>query len=151
MVHTRFPSLLFGLLMLSSTGMAQASPLEQLNGLFAGSVELRIDAQQQLILDVRDASGRYRQDVVALAGIDPESIRFSAEEDAVILGCRPAFGRCFRSELFKQSSTRHSGRCNLPRPLEDDGGRATMEALHALLAEHAALAAETRTPDGRMK
>lgn len=151
MVRNGLLPLLLGLLLAPRAGLAQATALERLNALFAGGVELRIDQAQRLIVDVRDATGRYRQDVVPLSSIDPGSIRFSFVEDAVILGCRAEHGRCFRSELFKQSSVRHLGRCNLPRPPEDDGGRAVVEALQALLAEHATLAAETRTPDGRMK
>ena len=130
---------------------SQSTELEALNSLFGGSVVMKLDRKQQLVIDLHDASGRFRQDVVALSSIDPASIHFSAEEDAVIMGCLPGHERCFSKELFKSNSIRLTGRCNLPRPLEDDGGAATMEALRALVAAQAATAAETPGGGQRMK
>ena len=130
---------------------SQTAELETLNSLFSGSVVMRLDRKQQLVIDLNDASGRFRQDVVALANIDPASIHFSTAEDAVIMGCLPGQDRCFSKELFKSNSVRLTGRCNLPRPLEDDGGVATMEALRALVAAHAATAVETQPGGQRMK
>ncbi|MBK9148458.1 MAG: hypothetical protein IPM12_11675 [Flavobacteriales bacterium] len=122
---------------------AQPAGLDSLNALFGGSVILKCDKHLQLVIDLYDASGRFRQDAVPLASIDPDRIHFSAEEDAVILECRGGHERCFSKELFKLNTVRLTGRCNLPRPLQDPGGAATIEAFRALLADHLAGATET--------
>jgi len=126
-----------------SIASAQADGLEVLNEIFGGSAVFKLDKRQQLVIDLYDASGRFRQDVVPVMNIDPERIHFSVEEDAVILGCRAGQDRCFSKELFKLNTVRLTGRCNLPRPPHDDGGLATMDAFRAWLATQAATAAET--------
>jgi len=150
MFHRSFISLVVSLCVPASA-WSQTAELAALNALFAGSVVMKLDRKQQLVIDLHNASGRFRQDVVALASIDPASIHFSAEEDAVIMGCLPGHDRCFSKELFKSNSVRLTGRCNLPRPLEDNGGAATMEALRALVSTQAATAAETLQGGQRMK
>lgn len=130
---------------------AQTDALDRANALFAGSAVLRIGPGQQLIIDRWDASGRCRQDAAPMQALDPEAIRFSPEDDAVVLRCRAGQERCIRSELFKLSSVKRASSCAMPRPPGDTGAQATVEALRALLAEQAALAAETSPPGMRMK
>lgn len=126
-----------------SIASAQADGLGALNELFGGSAVFKLDKRQQLVIDIHDANGRFRQDVVPVLSIDPERIHFSVEEDAVILGCRAGHDRCFSKELFKLNTVRLTGRCNLPRPPHDSGGLATMDAIREWLATQAATAAET--------
>lgn len=151
MVHRITLTLLLLALLAPQAAWSQTAELEALNTLFSGSVVMKLDRKQQLVIDLYDASGRFRQDVVAASSVDPATIHFSAEEDAIILGCVSPDARCFRKELFKSNSVRMTGRCNLPRPLEDAGGSATIEALRAFIEAHAATAAETRSSGQRMK
>ncbi|MFZ1693553.1 MAG: hypothetical protein WAT74_10175 [Flavobacteriales bacterium] len=142
MVHRTLLIFLFSCIV-PTIAAAQADGLAELNALFGGSAVFKLDKRQQLVIDLYDASGRFRQDVVPVTSIDPEQIYFSLEEDAVILGCRAGHDRCFAKELFKLNTVRLTGRCNLPRPPHDDGGLATMDAIRAWLATQAATAAET--------
>lgn len=151
MVHHIALALLLLQMLVPQAAWSQAAELDALNTLFSGSVVLKLDRKQQLVIDLNDASGRFRQDVVLVSSIDPASIHFSAEEDAIILGCIAGDSRCFSKELFKSNSVRLTGRCNLPRPLEDAGGAATIEALRTFIAAHAATAAETPSGGKRMK
>jgi len=143
MVHRIWIPAIAALAIIPNTAHGQTDGLAVLNELFGGSVVLKLDKRQQLVIDVYDASARFRQDVAPLGSIDPERLHYSVEEDAVILECREGHDRCFSKELFKLNSVRLTGRCNLPRPPQDDGAAATLDALRALLAEHAATALET--------
>lgn len=131
----------------ATNGRAQ-SPTEALNGLFAGSVRFRTDGQDRVVIDFHDRGGRYRQDKALLAHIDPASIRFDPEQDALLMGCRKGHERCFTKEVFKLSAIRSTSAIQLPRPPEDPGGAATAGALRALIGWDAAAMEPRETPKG---
>lgn len=133
-------------LLLATLLRAQAATdeLAAVNARFAGDVRVKIDRRDRLVFDFFDASGRFRQDVVPVEHLDPQSIHYSPEEDAVIIGCRSGHARCISKEVFKLNTVRTTGRTNLPRPPSDEGGHGTMDALHALV-----LAAQQRLASAR--
>ncbi|MBK6342112.1 MAG: hypothetical protein IPF41_05860 [Flavobacteriales bacterium] len=143
MVHRKLLPAIAALAIIPNTGFGQSDDIAKLNELFGGSVVVKLDKRLQLVIDVYDANSRFRQDIVPIASIDRNRLHYSVEEDAVILECREGYDRCFSKELFKLNSVRSTGRCNLPRPPQDDGAAATLDALRALLAAHAATALET--------
>lgn len=141
-------TLFLSLCLISSAAHAQLlePELAVLNDLFAGSAQFKLDRRQQLVIDLFDQNGRFRQDIVTLEHLDPAKMHYSSEEDAVIIGCTEAEGQCFSKEIFKLNTIRRTGRCNLPRPAEDAGGEAVMAAFRSLIeAAKAQLAANSET------
>jgi hypothetical protein len=141
-------TLLLSLGLFHCTAIAQGlgPELAELNQLFAGTAQFKLDKHEQLVIDLFDASGRFRQDIVALEHLDPAAMHYSTEEDAVIIGCIAAEGQCFSKEIFKHNTIRRSGRCNLPRPAHDTDGAAVINAFRALIeAAKAQLAANGET------
>jgi hypothetical protein len=138
--RTRITTLL---LLLSTLGSAQIATEEinAVNALFNKSVVVRVDRQDRFVFDLFDATGRFRQDVVPVEQLDADNIHYSAEEDAVIIGCKAENAQCISKEIFKLNTIRLTGRSNFPRPSTDDGGVATMAALRALI-----LAAQQQLP-----
>ncbi len=143
-------------LLVSSLVPAQVAQeeLNAANSLFDGTVVVKIDRQDRFVFDLFDATGRFRQDVVPVEQLDPESIHYSSEEDAVILGCKTEYAQCISKEIFKLNTIRFTGRSNLPRPTNDGGALATMAALKAMMlaAQQQLLAAgETKARSPRRK
>lgn len=138
-------------------GPASAQTLPQaitdVNAAFGGTVQVKQDRRQQLVFDLFDASGRFRQDIVLPNELDTAAIHFSAEEDAIIVGCRADKPQCISKEIFKMNTIRATSRVNLPRPAADPEGKATMATLKAMIAAAAEqlVATETRERSQRMK
>lgn len=127
--------LLVPLLVLVQTASAQStdSSLTELNSLFNGAVQVKVDRRQQLVFDLYDGTGRFRQDIVAIADIEPNEIHYSPEEDAVIMTCKTGKPQCITKELFKLNTIRLNGRSNLPRPAADPEGMQSIAALKDLI------------------
>ncbi|MBL0126906.1 MAG: hypothetical protein IPP83_05480 [Flavobacteriales bacterium] len=154
MVRTRTLTFALALFTIAAFAQGQTPELDALNGLYAGTVRFKIDRDRQLVIDQFDAKGLFRQDIVPIEYIDPASMHFSAEEDAVILGCIAAQGQCFSKEIFKLNAIRRTGRCNLPPPSTDPLGEAMIQALRDLVdaeKQRMAAAGETRQGASRMK
>lgn len=141
-------SLCFASAAFLGSAQSMTDALAEVNAVFGGSVQVKLDRRQQLVFDLYDASGRFRQDIVLPADLDTSSIHFSLEEDAIIMGCRADKPQCISKEIFKLNVVRLTGRSNLPRPPEDRDGQATANALKQLIAvaeaQLAALGGETR-------
>lgn len=147
MVPMLRPLAAIAIMCLCTTSGRTQSPTDALNGLFAGSVRFRIDDQDRVVIDFLDRGGRYRQDQAPLAHIDPATIRFDPEQDALLMGCRTGHERCFTKEVFRLSAIRSTSWIQLPRPPEDPAGAATAEALRALLGWDAAAMEPRETPE----
>lgn len=139
--------LALSLALAAAPGSAQSTTeaLAEVNAAFGGSVQVKLDRRQQLVFDLFDASGRFRQDIVLPTDLDTASIHFSAEEDAIILGCRTDKPQCMSKEIFKMNTIRLTSRSNLPRPPQDANGEATAAALHRLIAAAGATLAANGT------
>ncbi len=139
----------------SATGQALPQALAATNEVFGGSVQVKLDKRQQLVFDLYDVSGRFRQDIVLPVDLDTGAIHFSAEEDAIILGCRTDKPQCISKEIFKMNTVRLTSRANLPKPAQDADGKATIAALRALIVasceQLAANGNETRQRPERMR
>ncbi|MBK8497992.1 MAG: hypothetical protein IPL52_04040 [Flavobacteriales bacterium] len=138
----------FAIAALACGAQSMTEALADVNAVFGGSVQVKLDRRQQLVFDLYDASGRFRQDIVLPSDIDTASIHFSLEEDAIILGCRADKPQCISKEIFKLNTVRLTGRSNLPRPPQDSNGTVTAAALRRLFGaaglQLAATGGETR-------
>ena len=123
--------------------------LQDANDAFAGTVVLRLDKHDRLVMDFFDKDVRFRQDVVTAAQLDPERITYSPEEDAVVLNCGAGAERCITKEVFKLGLLRHSSRSTLPCPADDPNGTRTIAALLDLIQsmQATATAVPAETPE----
>ena len=135
--------------------LGQSLDLIAVNTAFHGAVVFKLDKHDQLVMDFMDGTNRYRQDIAPILHLDPGTIHFSSEEDAIVLECSAANSKCFTKEIFKLDVVRITGRSTLPRPANDPEGVATIAILRELLAEAAlelnGSANETAPEPARMK
>jgi hypothetical protein len=146
------------LFLLLSTTVAHAqdlrSDLAEANALFDGVIRFKVDKDDRLVTDFFDGSTHYRQDVVYLEYLAPETFAYSAEEQVVMLRCKDEQAQCIDKELFKLNTIRHTGRMNLPVPSGDPQGKRSIATLSDLVRHaQAAMAAmrETKSANERRK
>ncbi|MBV6404731.1 MAG: hypothetical protein GFGODING_01489 [Flavobacteriales bacterium] len=127
-----FPAFLLAL-------VAQAQPasgaLNELNVLYDGAVRFRVDREDRLVVDLFDAGGHIRQDVVYVEFLDPGGIRYSAEEAAVVMACADGHANCISKEVFKMNVVRHTGRSVFPLAAGDAEGARAIALLSAAIVE----------------
>jgi uncharacterized protein YciU (UPF0263 family) len=144
---------LLSILLVLSTTVGQAqdlrSDLAGANALFDGVIRFKLDKDDRLIADFFDGSTHYRQDVVFVEYLAPETFAYNAEEQVVMLRCKDEQAQCIDKELFKLNTIRHTGRMNLPVPNGDPQGERSI-AILADLVRHAqaAMAAMHETKSG---
>lgn len=85
----------------------------ELNAAFEGTVKFKADDRGRLTADHFDASGRFRQDVMLVEFLDPASVGWSAEENAIVVKCGTGEPQCIDKEIFKLGSIKHTGRSNM--------------------------------------
>lgn len=131
-------------LALPTTLCGQVDDLAAANAAFMGQVTFKIDKHQRLVADHFDGGLRSRQDIGQLSDLDPATVSYSEEEDAVVLKCLPDKPQCLSKEIFKLDVLRLTSRITLPRPSNDEGGALTMEVLRELItAKQAELQQDT--------
>jgi hypothetical protein len=149
---------LLPIVLLLSTTVATAqdlrSDLTRANALFDGSIRFKVDKDDRLVADFFDGATHYRQDVVYIEYLAPETFAYNAEEQVVMLRCKDEQAQCIDKELFQLNTVRHTGRMNLPVPAGDPHGERSI-AIMADLVRHAqaAMAAmhETKSATERRK
>ncbi len=128
-------ALLITVLGTSIRGVAQPLPVDDINTSFAGKVVFKVDRQDRLVMDFYDDGSRFRQDIAYLRDLDPASIHFSSEENAVVLSCLPDRAQCLTKEIFKLDVVRVTSRSTLPRPDNDADGVRSIALLQELVTK----------------
>ncbi len=124
-------------------------PLDDLNSVFNGAVKFKLNGKGQLIADHFDATGRFRQDVMLVEHLDPASVAWSAEENAIVVKCGASDPQCIDKEIFKLGSIKHTGRSNMAFDGDEHQRQQAVEALrNVLLQEQQNLAELDRATHG---
>ncbi len=129
--------LLLGLWLFAGTGVAAqcSDQLALLNTAFKGLSSFKVDKHGNLVIDHFDAGIRTRQDVAPLADLDPATMAYTPNEDALVLRCRTDRGHCFSKEVFKLNLTARAGSMALARPTGPVHGERVLSVLQELVFE----------------
>lgn len=140
--------LLIGLgLAAAAHGQAQGGDprIDALNARYGGAVSFRMNGHL-LIIDRRDAEGRYRREQAPLQAIDPGSIGYSLQADAVTARCARDMSACFTQEDYRAGIVKRSSLIAIPIAMDDPAGHDLIGLLQQLVAAADERHAETPKP-----
>lgn len=116
--------------------------MDALSARYGGAVTYRMNGPM-LIIDRRDAEGRYRREQVPLQVMDTGSIGYSLQAHAVAARCAPDRGACFMQEDYRAGIVKRSSLIELPIAPDDPTGHDLIGLLRQLIAEAGERYAET--------
>lgn len=129
-----------------NSAFAQDPDLSALNKAFNGQVTFKMDKHDRLVMDHFDQNNRFRQDIVRIQDLDPNSVAFSAEENGIALKCLSDKAQCISKEIFKLNVVRATSRVTLPRPDQDVQGEQVVGLFRDLVEVRLADEPKPETP-----
>ncbi len=134
---------LFAILFLGTihVAMGQSTALGRLNKAFNGQVVFALDRQDRLTADHMQDRQHIRQDVVYVEFLDADKVEWNSAERSIVLLCAEAHPQCIDKEIFKLNTVRHTGRCPIAWPGDEDLAEQVIADLREVIREGQAAAA----------